>query len=300
MKPVSAEYITLLQQHHNFLIGELYTVRLVDGTEDYFTNLDVPVTYGGHTFKANSLRFEGLKSVIQVGLKVDEQTVKISAYPGETLASADFFPALATGLLNGGYIIRQRAFWVQTFNHAYENYANAPIEVITIFTGRVSNINKLGRTYAEIQLKSPLSLLDIEMPRNTYQPSCQWSLFDSGCTLNRNDYEADFVVVTGSKTFVEVATISPETGADGNMYYQFGRILFTSGVNNNIMVRIASNSSTFFNFSAPMFHASSPGDTFKAWPGCAKTGRDGACELKYNNLPNFRAFSRVPPVKYSV
>ncbi len=301
MKPVSDAMIQLILTQRQFAIAELFTVRLRSGLEFYYTNSDVPFTISGTTYLANTLRFEGLQYKLSVGLEVDEQTLKIDAYPDDTLGTATFIAGVEQGLLDGATIIRKRAFWTATPGVApFLLYQSTPLQVVTLFTGLVSEIEKIGRTHVELKVKSPLKLLEIDMPRNTYQPSCLWSLYDDGCGLTRATFTTNFAVVSASVQQVAVATISPSSGGDGLALYAQGRLLFTSGVNNGLEVTIANNDSTIFYLRFPLVNLPEVGDTFAASQGCSKLGRGGACELKFNNLDNFRGFPKVPPVVLSV
>lgn len=299
MKPVSQEMIDLILTQSQPAIAELYDFHFVDGSHDYFTNLDLSIGYNNIVWKANSIRIEGLRFKIGVGWQVDEQQIKISAYPGETLGGASFFSAVESGLLDGAYITRMRGFWAANSQSTYYIYAAAPVAMVTLFTGRVSTIDKIGRTHVELKVKSPLSLLDIDMPRNTYQPGCQWRLFDAGCTLNRASFTSSFTVGTANSLVINPSGgVSPNNGADGIKYYQQGRITFTSGVNDGLVVSIRDNDATSFFLRLPLVAVPAPGDTFTASAGCSK--RSETCSTKFSNLHNFRGFPRVPPVVQSV
>ena len=50
----------------------------------YYTNADVPITYQGRVFLANSLLIDGLKFKCSVGLEVDQQQITIAARPTDT------------------------------------------------------------------------------------------------------------------------------------------------------------------------------------------------------------------------
>lgn len=301
MKPVPSGFINFIKTNQRMLLGELYTFTLQSGAQDFFTNLDVSVIYGGNIFKGNALRIEGLKYKVAVGWQVDEQEILISAFPGETLAGASFFTALESGLLDGAYFTRQRVFWAANDGRPWIDYQALPVTVVTLFIGRVSTVDKIGRTQAQIKVKSPLSLLDIDMPRNTYEPGCQWSLFDAGCTLDRNSFSLGYTVQSATAlSITPTIPIAPSIGADGIPVYAFGRIKFVSGVNNNLIASIATNDGTSFQLSFPLTEIPVLGDTFIVSQGCAKTGRGGACELKFANLANFRGFPRIPPISLSV
>lgn len=301
MKQVPDAMLELIRTQRRFAIAELYSFTLNDGAEDFFTSLDQDLILLGHTFKANSLRIEGLRYNVGVGFRVDEQDLKISAYPGEELAGADFFGAVQQGLLDGALVKRQRGFWAANQGAAYRDYIEPPVAVVDLFTGYVSSIERIGRTFAEIKVKSPLSRLDIDLPRNSYQAGCLWTLYEPGCGVNREDFTTSYTVGSVSVQNVNPDTaISPVTGADGIPYYALGRLKFTSGPLVNFQTWVESNDDVTFGLAYPLKTLPNIGDTFEVSAGCSKIGRGGACELKFDNLANFRGFPRVPPVVVSV
>lgn len=300
MKPATPEMIDLITSGASFAIAELFDVEFTNGNHDYFTDLDFDINDGVNIYKANSLRFEGLRYKTKVGLEVDEQEIRISAYPGETLGGANFFSALQAGLLDAAYITRKRLFWAATSQSLPQIYLSSPpIDQFILFIGQVAEISKIGRTFVEMKLKSPLRLLDINMPRNTYGPGCMWSLFDTGCTLLKSSYTFSGVVETVLQNGIEVlGGIPSPVGADSRPTYALGRLLFTSGANNNLQISIRTNTSDLLYYTHPPIPGVVPGDSFNAWPGCSKTTQ--TCSTKFNNIVNFRGFPRVPPVVYSV
>lgn len=300
MKPVSSEYVPFILRAPQFLKAELFTVAFRDGNVEYYTDLDIDVNFGGNTYLANSLRFDGLRLKTSVGLQVDEQQLRISAYPTETfVAGASFFNAVENGILDGAYVTRARAFWaVHTGVPSRDYVLWEPTDVIALFIGRVATINKIGRSHVELTLKSPLSLLDIDMPRNVYSAGCLWTLYDSGCTVDRAAYTTGFTVVDAGKTFITVASVVPETGADGIAFYVQGRLKFTSGVNNGFQTMIRDNDSVNFYPQYPLPEIPAVGDSFEASAGCVKT--DVTCAAKFANIANFRGFPRIPPIAIGV
>lgn len=298
VKPVPAGFVDWLLSAQQMLIAELYTFRLITGQEFNFTSSDFDFGYGDKLWSANSVRFDAMKSKLQVGITVDEQEIKAAAYPTDTLNGNPFFVGLQEGLFDGAQFIRQRAFWQIDDGRPWVDYQTSPKGVITIFTGYVSEISKIGRTMAEIKVKSPLKFLDIEMPRNTFQASCQWTLYDAGCTLNRGSFTTGFTTVSANLGTITVSAIGAPVGGDGAPSYQQGRLLFTSGANNGLQTLIGSNDSTTFFLQYPLRIAPSPGDTFAASQGCLKT--EVACRDKFGNINNFRGFLKVPPVHISI
>ncbi len=258
-------------------MGELYTFYLVNGKRDYFTSLDVPITFAGNVYKANSIRISGLKFKLSVGVDVDEQDIKIAAYPWDTLGGGGFITSALDGALDGGYMVRDRLFWTPTTGIPAVDYLAAPALAVRLAIMRFSTITKGGRTWVEMKLKSPMVLLNIDMPRNPYSPSCLHTLFDAGCTLSKAAFGRNGVVgAAGDLTLIQWSGGVPNpTSADGLNTYAQGRVAFLSGPNQNTQFSIS-------------------GDDFIAYVGCSKTSN--TCTAKFNNAPNWRGYDLIPPV----
>lgn len=298
MKPgLNSTAISTIISADQVLTAELYTIMLQSGTSSYFCSLDIPITIDANVYVANSLRFEGLKFKIAVGWQVDEQDLRIDALPGDTngAGGATFLAGLTQGLLDGATIIRQRAYWAVNTGIPALDFLQTPLGVITLFTGLVSNISKIGRTSVEMKLKSPMKYLDMDMPRRSYGSACPWTLYDlNTCKIVRATYTQSFTVVSADATVIVVSSISPATGADGVPYFQQGRLLFTSGDNNGFQTLVGTNDSVSFILQYPMTVIPNVGDTFTVSAGCTKTAN--TCLAKFANLNNFGGFPRVPPV----
>jgi uncharacterized phage protein (TIGR02218 family) len=295
------DYITKILSKRRFAVADLFTFTLVTGDVDRFSNLDFNLTFGGHTYKANSLIIEGLQYKTSTGFTVDEKDVKITFRPTDTLAGSVFIEAVTEGLLDGATILRQRAFWEAYSDVAMFDYIQGgPDFLITLFTGNVSSIDKIGRTSVELKVASPMKLLDLDMPRNNYQSGCQWSLFDQGCTLSRSAYTITASIASLEGDYgIEVSGGVPiSVGDDGDPYYAEGRIHFTSGARSGLQLTLRTNSDTHLYFMYPPITGLEVGDTFDFWPGCSK--RVDTCSKKFNNLQNRRGFDKVPPIHISV
>jgi uncharacterized phage protein (TIGR02218 family) len=297
---VTSAYIAWVLATNNGVMGHLYKFTSATGENDYFTDLDFNVSYDGFTWKANSLRFEGMARKLSVGLDVDEQSVKIWAKSGDTLFGADFLPNAEQGLLDGAIIQRSRIVWTfQTGNAAYDTTL-PPIAVWVLSTGYTSQISKGGLSHIELKVKSALHKLEVNMPRNYYQPGCLWTLFDQGCTLVKSTFAiAGSVGATPTNKLIPVAggVVNP-MGADGIATYVQGRLLFTSGVNSGLQVLLDNSDSSNLSMAYLLDELPAIGDTFNYYPGCSKSYN--TCSLKFGNQINFRGFDKVPPVMVSL
>jgi len=298
--PLNSSFITeLITGNRQWIIGHAFTFTSVDGANDYFTDMDLDIVVGGTLFKSGGLRVQGIRTKLAVGVNVDEQEVVIWASPTDTLFGAAALTGLAEGLMDGGMITCQRVVWEDQTGNLWSNTHLPPRVVWTVFTGYMSTIERLGRASVSFKVKSPLVKLNTDMPHNFYQPGCLWSLFDTGCTLNRANFAFSGAVSSGSPTVIQVTGgVSPAVGADSLLYYQRGRLIFTSGVNNGLEVTVDSNDSTAFYLAYPLSAVPAPGDTFTAYPGCSKTFN--TCQLKFANTGNFRGCDKVPPVFVAV
>ena len=85
---------------------------------------------------------------------------------------------------------------------------------VTLFHGRVSTVDLVGRTSATLTIASDLIVLDYDMPRNLYSPTCLHTLYDSGCGVIRGTYAASGTCGSGStaKSTAERARASGSKG----------------------------------------------------------------------------------------
>ena len=259
------------------LMADCCTFTLGTGTILATTNADVPLVLNGATYRADSILVDGLQYKCAVGLDVDKQKVTIAARPTDTIGGIPFLQAVRNGLLDGCAVQRDRAF--------LSAWGAAPVGSVTLFKGRVSTVDAVGRTSAEVTVASDLVLLDIDMPRNLYQPACNHVLFDGGCGLVKNAFGAAGVVGAGAG-----ATLVPWTAA--SPAYAQGTLTFTSGANTGVTANITGADAAALTLSYPLPAVPAAGDGFTAYQGCDHTL--ATCRAKFGNGANFRGFPFVP------
>jgi uncharacterized phage protein (TIGR02218 family) len=155
------------------------------------------------------------------------------------------------------------------------------------FSGIVGEVNAT-RSAAEITVNSDLFLLNVNMPRNLYMPTCQHTLFDADCGLVKSSYANAGTVGSGSSATSIVSAGMNSTAA----YFDAGTITFTSGAYNGISRTVRTYANGAFQLLLPLPGAPNAGDTFNAYPGCPKTS--GVCTTKFNNAANFKGFELIP------
>jgi uncharacterized phage protein (TIGR02218 family) len=162
-----------------------------------------------------------------------------------------------------------------------------PIGGVTLFHGRVSTVDQVGRTSATITVASDLVVLDYDMPRNLYSPTCLHTLYDSGCGVPRGTYAANGTVGAGS-----TATLIAFSGALAS--HAQGSIVFTSGVNANVRATVKSAvAGASLSLIYPLPSPPATGDAFTVYAGCDHT--QATCSSRFANLAAFRGFPFVPP-----
>ena len=264
--------------------ADLFTITLATGTVLTYCDVDQPVAWSGRVYLANSLLISGLKYKGSCGLNVDKQEITIAARSTDTLGGIPFLQALQQGAFDGATIQREKAFFSSW--QVGNSGQLVPIGTVILFVGRVSEINEIGRTTAKITVASDLVLLDLDMPRNLFAPTCQHVLFDSGCGLAAGTYSS-----AGSVTASSSLTVVEWTGATAA--YAQGTIVFTSGANEGVSATIKAAGSGWLQLAYPLPNTPSIGDAFTAAQGCDHT--QATCSSKFANLARFRGFPYIPP-----
>jgi Phage conserved hypothetical protein BR0599/Uncharacterized conserved protein (DUF2163) len=283
------------------VFADCFTFTTTSGTFYTWTNFDVPIPYNGYRFLADGPLVAGLKYKGGVGLEVDKQRMTIAARPTDLINGAPFLIALRDGAFDGASVQRDRVFLTPPGfagsdaigSFVIGSSAIGAIGVlgvvggVTLFKGRVSTVDAVGRTQAIVTVASDLVILDYDMPRNLFSPTCVHTLYDSGCGVIRGTYAATGTAGSGSTASLVLSGVAAASHAQGSL-------VFTSGANANVRVTVKSvGVGTGFNLMYPLPFAPSVGDAFTVYAGCDHT--QATCQGRFNNLANFRGFPYVPP-----
>jgi len=261
------------------VFAECFTFTLATGTILTWTNVDQVVTYNGAAFSAAGPLVQGLKFKASVGLEVDKQQIVIAARPTDLISGAPALQAIADGAFDGATVQRDRVFLTAI--------GGTVIGGVTLFHGRVSTVDGVGRTTAQITVASDLVVLDYDMPHNLFSATCNHVLYDSGCGIIRGTYAANGTVGVGSTAGVISTSVALAAHAQGS-------IVFTSGADANVTATIRSVvAGTSLTLMYPLPETPAAGDAFTVYYGCDHTR--GTCQARFNNLTNFRGFPFVPP-----
>ena len=270
MKTASTGLISMLNSNDEVYIADLYTFTLNDGTIIKYTNSDVDIgAYSSSDIL--TLSRNGIKIV--KGIKVDTMSLHITYAPSST-----FMRSLQNGSFDGARVLIERAIMT-----TYGDISNG---TVVMFSGRVSNA-EFDRTMADIEVKSDFELLNIQMPRNLYQPSCSYALYSTGCGAVKATFTKSYTITSTSTSSIFNTDV-----AEASDVYSQGIIVFTSGVNAGVKRTVKYQTNGTVAISLPLAYTPNIGDTFDISQGCDKTKT--TCETKFNNIANFRGFPYVP------
>ncbi len=277
MKSASPALISLLNAGGPYLMADLYTFRLISGTVLRYTSWDADISYQGSVFSASGPVIERGRVRVVIGVEVDTLDLTVRADSSKLIGSTPWMQAVASGMLDGAAVQLDRVFL---------SSPPVPVGGFVHFSGRVATL-QLSRIGAQITVHSALELLNVQMPRNLYQPTCQHTLYDGDCGLNRANFAVGGTVQAGSTVTVINCNVSAPNNA-----FQLGYLQFASGALTGTRRSIRSSVSGQLQVLNPLPLAPAAGDTFTVYYGCDKTL--ATCSGTFNNKAAFRAFPFLP------
>ena len=172
--------------------AECFTFITTTGTVYTWTSVDYDVGFNGFTFNASGPLVSGLKYKGSVGLEVDKQQITIAARPTDLINGAPLLIALRDGAFDGAPVYRDRVFLTGP--------AGSVVGGVRLFQGHVSTVDNVGRTQATLTVASDLVILDYDMPKNLFSPTCLHVLYDAGCGIVRGTFSLDGACGAGSNS----------------------------------------------------------------------------------------------------
>lgn len=255
---------------------DLEILRWCTTQKDVVIETPVDGETGPATFTSKQVLVSGLKLEIGVGVEVDEQTMRMDFPSGLEYRGLPYPTAIRYGRFDGGTIRRDRYFT--------DKLGNPWMGGVPLFVGKTSTAEKIGRSFAELKVKSDLVLLKMPMPRKLFQPQCLHTLFDPGCGLEKAAYEQSGTTESGS-----TASIIKWSGATAGL--KAGTIYIEDAGGVTLVRTIESVSGSNIALTYPLDFTPMTGTHFKAYPGCVRTyARCG----EFGNQANYQGFPFVP------
>lgn len=291
MRQADPRLIDMLQENSCFFVADLYTLTLLDGSAYRWTSADVDITVAGQVFSHLGPILSRTYTRLTVGVEVDTMTVTIAAgdrpdtHPPVVVAGSPIIQAVRLGKLDGARMRVEKLI--------APDWADTSRGTLLMFDGRISNVD-ISRTQAKLYVRSDLELLNLMLPVNLYQAGCARTLYDAGCGVKRESFEAKGTVTVGGTSALQAAltdaALKPASFADG--YFELGTVNFISGPNEGLTRTVKTFNDGVITLSYPLPSPCGAGDAFLAYPGCDKLQK--TCQTKFANLDNFRGFPFVP------
>lgn len=252
-----------------------WAVTRTDGTVLGFTDHDLPLTFEGISFCAESgLAARSLQQ--STGLSVDN-TEALGVLSDDAIAEAD----IEAGRFDGAEVRCWRVNWAE------------PAQRMLMFRGTIGEMRRVGAAFTA-ELRGLTEALNRPLGR-VYQKPCTAVLGDAAC---RVDLSAPDHAVTLPVTAIEEGRVLRLAGSTGHSpdWFRRGRLLVLEGAAAGLAVTIKRDSpeggTRRIELWEPLRAMLAPGDMVTLVAGCDK--RFGTCREKFGNLVNFQGFPDLP------
>lgn len=284
MKYASGPFIALLNSSSVFLMADLYTASLKNGSIYRWTTADTDMSYGGNTFSSASDNGTSVPLISRGairnvrGLEVDTLSVVLQGGQTVLMNGIPLVLAAHNGIFDGATVRIERAFM--------NIWGDTSPGVLCMFEGRVSDVAPTS-TEVTLSVKSGLDALTIQWPRNLFMPQCGNTLGDAGCGFNVAA-NTDTGTITGTPTTTALAATLPHAAG----YYTLGYITMLTGVSAGAKRAVKAWDGTTVTLALPLPQTPAAGDTFTITPGCDRQA--STCSTKFSNATRFRGTPYVP------
>ena len=236
-------------------------------------------------YKSSAVKVSGLAMRAGIGVEVDEQSLAMDYGPSDRYYGLSYAQAIKLGRFDGATVRRDRYFAAN-----WEVRGRQPdwVAGIPMFEGRFSTVDRVGRSHAEFKVKSALILLNMRMPRKSYQAQCNHTFGDPGCGIDRTLFEVAATVGAGSDAMTLYTPLAAASHKMGTVHVE--------DINNVTSIRtikeVVAGSHVLLAY--PLDFAPLEGEQFKMYPGCARTYTgENSCET-YDNQAQYQGFPFVP------
>lgn len=277
MKSATTDLIEFLASANQMCMADVFDMETLSGVSRY-TGADVDLFVEGNNYSSSGPLIKRDSTRLVRGIEVDSMKLKIAASQTMLIEGLPFVQAARMGALDNARIVLRKVFM--------EDWTLPIKGSVILFAGRVSDVSG-SRSQCEIEVKSDLELLTVELPRNRYQAACVHTVYGPGCGVQRGSFQVTGAISGGStRAMINTALVQ----ADG--YFNQGVFEFTSGPNVGFKRTVKKYAPGVFTFALPLPYTPTTGETFKVVPGCDKT--QATCLSKFNNLGRRKGYNYVP------
>lgn len=288
------EYLLSIDVESGY-VADLFSILLKSGQQFYATDGQMPITYAGNVYQPTQYGAWKVTKV-RTSLGMTQASCEFSLQAGVDVILDPFeipiLEAVQLGLFDAATMAVYRTYST--------DYGDTGDGVEIKFQGQVTEFTKNGRTLANGTIEGYSFALNQQMPRQTLQPGCRWTLYDPNtCTANKASFTYTNSVAPTSNN-VYIIPVSPISLPSGILLDQ-GTITFTSGRNNGLSMSIQTYDGTSIRLSRPFLFPIATGDTFSMSAGCAHTF--AACQAflgTTNAYINFGGAVSIPNQESSI
>jgi len=267
MKSASQDYIA---QEESFYRRPFELYKIWRGSDVWrYTSGDIAVDYEGYTWQPATIE----RGTVQYNSDLECSELEV------TFAKVD--PAVTAYF--AGFPMKKTWIEVRKLFHGLN-----PLEHVVLFVGEIHSVALKGPA-AQAKCVGAESVLRRSVPRYTYQPECNWTLFGAQCGLDDTAYKlsvaADVQVDENTNTQWLVAT---EFGGQLDGYWVLGCVEYE-----NDKYPIAEHAGHSIRLSRPIAGLTEGENiNINVYPGC--DGKLATCRDKFNNLLNFGGHPYIP------
>lgn len=260
-----------------YLLADLYLISMPDGSLLRWTSFDVDVSWSGYTWSASCPVLTRGTTRVVIGVEVDTLDLTIAPRTSDTVAGLPLLAAARAGAFDGARLTLYRAFLAAD---------GSAIGAVMRFSGRFADVD-FGRSAMAVRVNSDAEALSVQLPRNTYSPTCGRTLYAPGCDVSRAANTVTGTVGAGSNTRQIICTLGATSA-----WWDQGGMQFTLGALTGTRRTVKSYAAGVLTLFSPLAAAPAVGDTFAVYPGCDKTL--ATCQTKFNNGAKFRGCPFIP------
>lgn len=262
-------------------VCDLFHITLPSGQIILATDGQMPITFSGSVYQPTTFGSWKITKV-HTTLGMTQSTCEFQLQAGVDTILAPFGIPILECIQNG--LFDAAIFTVyRTYSLVYGDTSNG-VEIK--YSGQITELTKTGRTLATGTAEAYTFALNQQMPRQTLQPGCRWTLYEPNtCTANKASFTQTNTVSNGSNnvTIVPAAEIFMPPGISLDQ----GTVTMTSGKNSGLSMSIKTGTGINIRLTRPFLFPVSLGDTFSISAGCAHTF--AACQaflggLAYNRF----------------
>lgn len=269
-----------LLNSRQFLMADLYTITLADGTVLRYTAAARDLTVLANVFSSVGPLLTRGPTRIVIGLEVDTLEVNFLVNSGVLINGMPVAQFAAFGGFDGARLALWRTFM------PVSSWGDVSAGYLIQFSGRTAELEP-DRSKVKMNVHSDIELLNVMLPRNVYQAGCRHKLYSAGCTLSKAALTVSSAAASGSTQLVINSALAQAAG-----YFDLGVITFTSGANAGLSRTVKSYAPGVHTLSFPFPSVPAIGDTFTSYPGCDK--QKATCDTKFANLANFGGLPFIP------